>query len=410
MREATEALAAPLSAEDQCLQSMPSASPAKWHRAHTTWFFETFVLVPRGHSPFRPEYGFLFNSYYEAVGARHERPKRGLLSRPSCDEIAAYRRAIDGRMVELFAALDDDALGALSPLVALGLAHEEQHQELLLTDVLHAFSMSPLLPAYRTNGPPEPHGETAPLRYFQHPGGVVTLGRDPSASASAFAFDNEGPLHRVFLEPFEIASRPITVAEVTAFLDDGGYRSPALWLAAGFDRVKALGLESPHGTKYEKGSYRTFTLDGLVTADPAAPAGHLDYFEADAIARYLGARLPTEAEWETFARPLPVAGNFREDQWLRPRALDRGALADAPTQMFGDVWEWTSSSYGAYPGFAPAAGAIGEYNGKFMVSQLVLRGGSAFTPRGHVRAEYRNFWPPDTGFQLTGARLARDVR
>lgn len=403
VRAATEALAAPLSPEDQGLQSMPSASPTKWHRAHTTWFFETFVLAPAGISPFRAEYAFLFNSYYEAVGPRHARPKRGILSRPSCDEIAAYRRAVDGRMVELLGSLDDEAFARVAPIVELGLAHEEQHQELLLTDVLHAFSESPLRPAYRAEGTTEPRGTPTPLRFFPHPGGVVAIGHE----GEGFAFDNEGPRHRVFLEPFEMASRPITVAEVVAFIDDGGYRDAGPWLAAGFDRVKALGLTSPHGTTYEKGSYRVFTTDGMVEADPAAPASHLDYFECDAIARYLGGRLPTEAEWEVFAASAPSAGNFREEGHLRPRAAHVG---DAPTQLFGDVWEWTSSSYAGYPGFATADGAIGEYNGKFMVSQLVLRGGSAFTPRGHVRATYRNFWPPDTGFQLTGARLARDVR
>jgi len=407
VREATEQLAAPLSPEDQGLQSMPSASPTKWHRAHTTWFFETFLLTPRGYPLFRPEYAFLFNSYYEALGPRHARPKRGLLSRPSCDEIAAYRRAVDGRVVELLASLGERDLAALAPTMRLGIAHEEQHQELLLTDVLHAFSESPLTPAYRREGPEEPRHEPAPARFFPHGGGVVTLGHE----GGGFSFDNEGPAHRVFLEPFELASRPITVSEVIAFVEAGGYRTPSLWLAAGYDTARARGATSPHGTTYEPGSFRAFGAHGPYTPDPAAPAAHLDYFEADAIARFLGARLPTEAEWETFARGAsPAEGNFREDGWLRPRARAHEGEGAAPTQLFGDVWEWTSSSYGAYPGFRPAAGAIGEYNGKFMVSQLVLRGGSAFTPRGHVRATYRNFWPPDTSFQLSGARLARDVR
>ncbi len=422
VRAATEALAAPLSPEDQVLQSMPSASPTKWHRAHTTWFFEAFVLGPRGHEPFREEYGFLWNSYYEALGPRHPRPKRGLLSRPSCDEITAYRSAVDARMAALFASADAATLASLEPLVALGLAHEEQHQELLLTDIRHAFSESPLLPAYRVGGPAEPRGEPSPLTFVAHEGGLVGIGhegREGGAAGAAgdegpeprpFAFDNEEPRHRVFLEPFALATRPVTTAELRAFIEAGGYRTPSLWLSAGYERVCSLGLTAPHGVTYEPGSLRTFTLDGTLEADPAAPASHLDYYEADAVARFLGGRLPTEAEWETVARSASAErGNFRETEALRPRAGGETNEQEPIAQLFGDVWEWTSSAYGPYPGFSPGAGAIGEYNGKFMVSQLVLRGGSAFTPRGHVRSSYRNFWPPDTGFQLTGVRVARDL-
>jgi ergothioneine biosynthesis protein EgtB len=407
VRDATEALAAPLSAEDQVLQSMPSASPTKWHRAHTTWFFETFILEPRGYVPVREEYKFLFNSYYEALGPRHARPKRGILSRPSVSEIAEYRRVIDDRMVALLSSSDDGSLAALEPLVALGLAHEEQHQELLLTDILHALSESPLRPAYRESSarPSNTPIESSEVTFVPHEGGIVHLGHE----GEGFSFDNEGPRHRVFLEPFALASRPISFAELRAFIEAGGYRTPSLWLSAGYERVVALGLVAPHGVTYEPGSLRAFTLDGTVDVDPAAPASHLDYFEADAIAHFLGGRLPTEAEWETFARRAnPAVGNFRESNALRSRA----ATAPAPgevRQLFGDVWEWTSTAYGPYPGFSPVSGAVGEYNGKFMVSQLVLRGGSAFTPVGHVRASYRNFWPPDTGFQLTGARVAKSM-
>jgi ergothioneine biosynthesis protein EgtB len=412
VRAATEALASPLSPEDQVLQSMPSASPTKWHRAHTTWFFETFVLVPRGAPTVREEYGFIFNSYYEAVGPRHARPKRGILSRPSCEEIAGYRRTVDGRMIELLSSADEASLAALEPLVALGLAHEEQHQELLLTDILHAFSESPLRPAYRaTSGSPLGRPDKgvsrdidAP-RFIEHEGGVVGIGHE----GMGFAFDNEGPRHRVFLEPFALASRPVVIAELRAFIEAGGYRTPSLWLAEGFDRVRALGLVAPHNVECEPGSLRTFTTAGTIEPEPGAPASHLDYYEADAIARFLGGRLPTEAEWETFARRAnPERGNFRESGALRPRASedkDAGQIE----QLYGDVWEWTSSAHGPYPGFSAAPGAVGEYNGKFMVSQLVLRGGSCFTPKGHVRPSYRNFWPPDTAFQMTGARVARDV-
>lgn len=408
VRSATEELAEPLSPEDQLLQSMPSASPTKWHRAHTTWFFEEFVLAPRGVAPERPEYRFLFNSYYDAVGPRHPRPARGMLSRPSAAEVAAYRRAVDGRMVELLARLDEAALAELRPILELGLAHEEQHQELILTDILHALHQSPLRPAYRPasarpRGAP-PSGAAAPLRFVEHPGGLVTIG----AEGAGFAFDNEGPRHKAWLEPFAMASRPVTNDDVRAFIEAGGYREPRLWLSEGFDLVREHGLEAPLYFELDGGAMRGFSLDGMVDLDPAAPAAHLAYYEADALARFLGARLPTEVEWEVAAtRHRADAGNFRESGALVPvRAVE----ADGEEAMFGDVWEWTSSAYAPYPGFSPSAGAVGEYNGKFMVNQWVLRGGSCFTPRGHVRASYRNFWHPDTRFQVSGARLARAAR
>lgn len=402
VRAATEALAAPLTAEDQGLQSMADCSPTKWHRAHTTWFFEEFLLLPRGHEPVDARYRYLFNSYYEAVGPRQARPQRGLLSRPSAEEVGAYRRAVDGRMRGLLETLDDRALAAAAPLIELGLAHEEQHQELLLTDILHAFSQSPLLPAYRAAAPsPAPRGGGEPLRFFPQEGGLVEVG----ARGPGFFFDNEGPRHRVWIEPFAIASRPITVGEVRAFLDAKGYETPSLWLSAGLDFVRQRGLQGPLHARHEDGVYRVFTLDGLREATDDEPASHLSYYEADAVARFLGGRLPTEMEWEFVASKVACdQGNFRESGALRP--LPAGA-GEGPGQLFGDVWEWTSSAYAPYPGFAPAAGAVGEYNGKFMVNQLVLRGGSCFSPRGHLRATYRNFWPADTRFQMTGARLAR---
>lgn len=405
VRARTERLAAPLSSEDQGLQSMPSASPTKWHRAHTTWFFEAFVLEPRGVPPVDPRYGYLFNSYYEGLGERHARPKRGLLSRPTADAVGAYRRAVDETMCELLRKAPDEDLPALGALVDLGLAHEEQHQELVLTDIRHAFSENPLLPAYVAPRAPRASLPAGALAFVEHAGGVCAVGHD----GRGFAFDNEGPRHRVFLEPFAIATRPVNVAEVRAFVEAGGYRTPSLWLSAGYERARALGLTAPHGMRIEPGSTRGFTLRGLVELDPAEPASHLDYYEADAIARFLGGRLPTEGEWEHVASAGdPREGNFVDDEVFHP-------VASVPDprrvmQLFGDVWEWTSSSYSAYPGYAPAEGAVGEYNGKFMVGQYVLRGGSALTPRGHVRATYRNFWPPDTGFQMTGARVARDVR
>lgn len=406
VRGATETLAEPLSPEDQLLQSMPSASPTKWHRAHTTWFFEEFVLVPRGFAPEHAEYRFLFNSYYDAVGPRHPRPARGMLSRPSAAAVAAYRRAVDGRMVELLARLDEAELAALRPLLELGLAHEEQHQELILTDIQHALYQSPLRPAYRPEAARPRFDRSsvaapAPLGFVAHDGGLVTIGAD----AKGFAFDNEGPRHKAWLEPFAIASRPVTNDEVRAFIEAGGYREPRLWLSEGFDLVRSHDLVAPLYFELDSGAMRGFSLDGMIDLDPAAPAAHLSYYEADAIARFLGARLPTEVEWEiAAARHRADVGNFRESGALKPL---RAAQADGADAMFGDVWEWTSSAYAPYPGFAPSADAVGEYNGKFMVNQWVLRGGSCFTPRGHVRASYRNFWHADIRFQMSGARLAR---
>lgn len=411
VRSCTEALAASLSPEDQLLQSMPDCSPTKWHRAHTTWFFETFILKPRGIPAYDPAFAYLFNSYYEAEGPRHPRPRRGMLSRPTCAEVTAYRSAIDARMQALLTSCSDAEREALLPVLLLGLAHEEQHQELLLTDIVHAFWHQPLQPAVR---PPErrpriEEDSAAPLRWFPHPGGVVWLGSD----GHDFIFDNEGPRHRVFLEPFELASRPISVGEVRAFIEAGGYQTPTLWLSEGWAWVQQHGHSAPLYTVVEPGSFRVFGVDGVRDASDDAPAGQLTYYEADAIARFLDARLPTEAEWEAVASQLdPQQGNFRERDALRPlalRPLAEGTVRDRPGQLFGDVWEWTMSAYSAYPGFRPVEGAIGEYNGKFMVNQLVLRGGSCYSPRGHLRASYRNFWPANTAFQMTGARLARSL-
>lgn len=407
VRAATEALAQWLSPEDQQLQSMPEASPTKWHRAHTSWFFEEFLLIPSGRAPFDPRYRYLFNSYYDAVGPRHARPRRGLLSRPGADEVAAYRRAVDGRLLELIAGADDDVLSGLRPLIELGLAHEEQHQELILTDALHAFSESPLLPALRpaASRPALAPAASRPLSFVEHAGGVVGIG---ARDEPGFRFDNEGPRHRVFLEPFAIASRPVTVAEVRAFIEAGGYRTPSLWLSEGFEHAKARGREAPAYLRLDGASVIVFGVDGEREALADEPACHLSYYEADALARFLGGRLPSEFEWEHAAsRADPALGNWRESGALRPRPA---APSDAALgQLFGDVWEWTSSAYAPYPGFQPGPGAVGEYNGKFMVNQWVLRGGSCFTPRGHVRASYRNFWHPGTFFQMSGARVARSL-
>ena len=424
-RRRTEQLAAPLSAEDQTLQSMPSASPVKWHRAHTTWFFETFVLAPRGVPPYDSRWGALFNSYYESLGSRHERPKRGLLSRPSAGDVAAYRAAVDDRVMELLHGATAAVLTSLAPTLRLGVAHEEQHQELVLTDILHAFSENPLRPAYRieTHRALPPSDRPVP-RFVTFEGGLCTIGADED---EPFAFDNEGPRHKRWVEPFALADRLVTVGQVKAFIEDRGYQSPLLWLSEGYGFVQAHGLVAPMHVRLEDDAWIVFGLDGERHARDDEPACHLSFYEADAIARWLGARLPTEAEWEIAARlaqPVvpPREANFLDSEALRPLAVQGsrsgqgGPRESEPTdanvrpihQLYGDTWEWTRSSYDPYPFYRPSQGAIGEYNGKFMVSQLVLRGGSCFTPARHVRPSYRNFWPPDTRFQMTGARLAQD--
>jgi ergothioneine biosynthesis protein EgtB len=374
---------------------MPDASPAKWHLAHTTWFFETFVLGPHrpGFRPYRAEWAPLFNSYYVAAGPRHPRPERGLLTRPTVEEVLAYRRWVEEALAQLL-----DAPAALRPevegLLELGLQHEQQHQELLLTDLLHAFSRNPLGPTYRP-GPPPPSTAT-PLAWTAHAGGIVKVGH----AGTGFAFDNEGPAHRVFLEPFELASRPVGAGEFAEFVADGGYRRAELWLADGLAAAQAGGWEAPPYWIRREDGWHHFTLHGELPLDPAAPVSHLSYYEADAFARWAGARLPTEAEWECPAQLAPVDGQFVEGGWLTPRAHGGGS-------PFGSVWCWTSSPYVPYPGFRPAAGAVGEYNGKFMVNQFVLRGGSCLSPRSHLRATYRNFFPPHARWQMTGLRLAR---
>ena len=404
VREQSVQLAAPLSPEDQGAQSMPDASPTKWHLAHTTWFFETFLLAPHapGYRLFDPRFGFLFNSYYEAIGPRHERPKRGLLTRPSLEEIDAYRRHVDAHLLALLLH-DEGRARALAPLLELGLNHEQQHQELLLTDVKHLFAQSPLRPSYL---PREPRPVALPTEggWVSFEGGLTEIGHQ----GSSFAFDHEGPRHRVFLNPFALASRPITNHEYLAFIADGGYLRPELWLSDGWAFVQQERLGAPLYWERSEGAWWCFTLGGLAPLDPCEPVAHLSFFEADAFARWAGARLPTEAEWEIAARDVAIAGNLLERGRLHPGAAPRGDGGPLQ-QLFGDVWEWTASPYTPYPGYRPAPGALGEYNGKFMSGQLVLRGGSALTPRSHLRATYRNFFAPTARWQLTGLRLARDA-
>ena len=390
VRAWTEQLCQPLLAEDYVVQSMPDASPAKWHLAHTSWFFETFVLEAKlpGYQPFHPQFALLFNSYYEAVGPRHPRPERGLLTRPSVDEIYAYRGAVDRALLEFLPRAPD-----LSELLELGLAHEQQHQELLLTDLQHAFSRNPLAPVYRPASPQLVSSPVAP-GWEQFPGGLGWLGD----AGAGFAFDNERPRHRVITEPYALASRLTSSGEYLEFMRDGGYARPELWLSDGWQFIQQHALQAPLYWRECEGGYDRFTLHGMQPVDLEQPVCHVSFYEADAFARWAGARLPTEAEWELAYAERPIAGQFVDAGALTP--LHSGA-------SFGSAWVWTASPYVAYPGFQPEAGALGEYNGKFMCNQLVLRGGSCFTPHGHMRASYRNFFPPTARWQVSGIRLAR---
>jgi ergothioneine biosynthesis protein EgtB len=404
-RARTDAVTVALSPEDQQLQSMCAASPTKWHRAHTTWFFETFVLGPAGVAPFDGRYAFLFNSYYETLGPRHARAERGLVSRPTAAEVSDYRRAVDERVRHLLETATQATLERVLPAVILGIAHEEQHQELVLTDILHAFSRNPLRPAYKTAAPSSP-GAASELAFVRFEGGLKQIGAPKS---SAFTFDNEEPRHKAWVEPFALADRLVSVRELKAFIREGGYSTPSLWLSEGFDFVRTHDVHAPLYSTFEDGELTVFGLGGPRVAHDDEPVVHVSYYEADAIAHFLGARLPTEVEWETAAADAPIEGNFVDDGVLRALPAKGAPAAPRVRQLFGDAWEWTRSSYEPYPGFAAPAGALGEYNGKFMVSQLVLRGGSCLTPRRHIRASYRNFWHPDTQFQMTGVRLARTV-
>ena len=401
VRDATLALCATLAPEDTVAQSMPDASPAKWHLAHTTWFFEQFLLAhfDPAYRRFHDGWEFLFNSYYQTVGPMHARPQRGLLTRPTLREVVDFREYVD----EAMGALLRDRAGdpEVMERVTLGLNHEQQHQELLLTDLQHLFSLNPLQPVFR-EAPVLPEAEPAPLQLLAGRHGIVEIGD----AGDGFAYDNELPRHRELLHPHAIATRSVTNAEFREFIDDGGYRTPALWLAEGWDTVRREGWSHP--LYWDDTLETAFTLGGRRPIDPSAPVCHVSFFEADAFARWAGARLPTEAEWEAMAWDLPVEGNSADSGCLRPlpaRARDRAG----PLQMFGDVWEWTSSPYVGYPGYQPATGALGEYNGKFMCGQWVLRGGSCATPAGHVRASYRNFFHPAARWQFSGIRLARDA-
>jgi len=405
VRSRTEVLCAPLALEDYVVQSMPDVSPTKWHLAHTTWFFETFVLVPHaaGYRVANPDYAFLFNSYYVQAGARHARASRGYISRPTVDNVFGYREYVDSAMAELLTQAGDADLAALQPLVEIGLNHEQQHQELMLTDIKHVLSVNPLRPAYRAATHDAPERVATPARWVAHDGGLQWIGH----AGPGFAYDNESPRHRVWLEPFALASRAVTNAEYQEFIADGGYDRAELWLSLGWAEVEAQRWRAPFYWEQRGGEWWMFTLAGLRRVAPDEPVCHVSYFEADAYARWAGCRLPTEAEWEHAAVSQAIAGNFVESERYHPVAA--GDAGEGPQQIYGDVWEWTQSSYAPYPGFRTAAGALGEYNGKFMCNQYVLRGGSCATPVSHIRPTYRNFFPPGATWQFSGIRLARDT-
>jgi ergothioneine biosynthesis protein EgtB len=413
VRAHTEHLAAPLSPEDQTVQSMPDVSPTKWHRAHVTWFFETFVLAEHesGFAPYQDRYWFLFNSYYESLGPRFSRPQRGVISRPGAHDVGVYRGNVDARMRDLVASLDDGTLEKVAPTIELGFHHEQQHQELLLMDIKHVLSLNPLQPAYveRPRARPDTHAtggeQPGPLGWVEVEGGLVEIGHE----GPGFSFDNELPRHQAWLEPYRLADRLVTNGEWLEFMADGGYRRHELWLSDGWARVNAEGWQAPLYWTEVDGVWFEHTLHGTWPVDPAVPVTHVSHYEADAFATWAGKRLPSEAEWEHAVaqdgRPDEAAGNLANTVTFHPTPAPNDG-AGSLRQAFGDCWEWTGSAYLPYPGFHPAAGAIGEYNGKFMSNQMVLRGGCALTPPGHARASYRNFFPPGARWAMSGVRLA----
>ncbi|MDQ3037433.1 MAG: ergothioneine biosynthesis protein EgtB [Myxococcota bacterium] len=413
VRAQTIALAAPLGVDEQLAQAFPDASPTKWHLAHTTWFFERFVLREHapGYEPVDPRYDYLFNSYYEAVGDRQPRAERSLIVRPTLPEVHAYRARVDEAMRRLLGAAPREEYDRSAHAIELGTHHEEQHQELLLTDVKPLLAGSPMHLGHGAARPSDAPGATASApTWIARDGGLVEIGCPPPSSrdSAGFAFDNESPRHRVFLEPFELASRCVTAREYLAFVDDGGYTRPELWLSDGWTTVREQGWSAPLYWRRGDAGWREHTLRGREPLALDAPVCHVSFFEADAFARWAGARLPTEAEWETIASERLAAGGRIEGNFVESRALHPlPATGSGATQLFGDAWEWTSSAYAPYPRYSPFAGAFAEYNGKFMCSQMVLRGGSCLSPAAHLRATYRNFFPPSARWQMSGIRLAR---
>jgi ergothioneine biosynthesis protein EgtB len=405
VRDFSTKLSANLAAEDCVVQSMPDVSPTKWHLAHTTWFFETFVLK-RWIAQYRPEipdYSYLFNSYYNAAGDMHRRDLRGLISRPTVEDTRRYRSSIDSHIENLLSNADDKLLDEIEPIVILGIHHEQQHQELLVTDIKHVFAQNPLHPVFRERKIDIVSAEPAPLSFVEFDEAIVEIGHN----GNEFSYDNEGPRHRALVLPFSLATRPITNGEYIAFIEDNGYARSEFWLSLGWTTANEQRWQAPLYWEKRDGAWWNFTLSGFRPVDEAEPVTHVSYFEADAFANWSGARLPTEFEWERAATNLPMDGNFVESERFHPQASNV-AQARQLMQMFGDVWEWTRSAYSPYPGYRAAAGALGEYNGKFMCNQYVLRGGSCATSQTHVRRTYRNFFQPEKRWQFNGVRLARD--
>ncbi|MEX2112766.1 MAG: ergothioneine biosynthesis protein EgtB [Pirellulales bacterium] len=405
-RTFSERLCAPLATEDYVVQAMPDASPTSWHLAHTTWFFETFVLSrwERGYRPINADYQVLFNSYYNSVGEQFPRPRRGMLTRPTVAEVFGYRREVDERMSRLMQSLVGGEVHEAASVIELGIQHEQQHQELILTDVKYLFSCNPLRPVYREAKAGKQAACAKPDAWIAHDGGVVEIGY----GGDGFCFDNERPRHRVYLEPFELNHRLVTNGEYLNFVKDRGYRRPELWLSLGWTTAREQQWSAPLYWIEQGEQWLQFTLDDVRPLDADEPVCHVSYFEADAFARWSGARLPTEFEWERAAEGVDIADRFAEGERLHPSACRHDCAEIA--QLYGETWQWTSSPYTAYPGFETAGGALGEYNGKFMCNQYVLRGGSCATPPGHVRETYRNFFPPEARWQFTGIRLARDTK
>jgi ergothioneine biosynthesis protein EgtB len=410
VRDFTARLCRTLAPEDYVVQSMPDVSPTKWHLAHTSWFFETFVVkqwMPRYRSEV-PQYAYLFNSYYNAAGDMHRRDLRGLISRPTVAETYRFRDSIDECVLQLLADANDARLAEMEPVLTLGLHHEQQHQELLVTDIKHVFAQNPLYPVFLQAKTDAPNGGVAPQRFVEFDEAIVMIGHD----GAGFSYDNEGPRHRALVPAFSLSNRLITNGEYLEFMEAGGYTRPEFWLSLGWTTVNdpaAAGWRAPLYWVERDGAWWNFTLSGFRPVDETEPVTHISYFEADAYANWAGARLPTEFEWERAAADLPIAGNFVDDERFHPAAAPAASNTDELQQMFGDVWEWTRSAYLPYPGYHAGPGALGEYNGKFMCNQMVLRGGSCATSRDHIRPTYRNFFQPEKRWQFNGIRLARDL-
>jgi len=418
VRGFTEEFCEPLNTEDYVVQTVENVSPTKWHLAHTTWFFETFILNEHApnYTPLNETYAYLFNSYYIQAGERHCRDRRGYISRPTVEEVYAYREHVDDAMRDLIATANGMKMDELGPLIEIGLHHEQQHQELMVTDMKHVLSVNPLRPAYRDDLVPADRTSIPALDWVGFDEGLYQIGFDTDDPDAGFCYDNETPRHREFLESFQLANRLVTCGEYLEFMEDGGYERPELWLSAGWATVQEKNWTEPFYWESHDGVYYLYTLGGLREVNPAEPVCHLSYYEAEAFARWSEARLPTEAEWEIAARGLPVGGNFVDRGAFHPQPLPEDATGHVPDegdgplhQIYGDVWEWTQSHYSPYPGYEPLPGALGEYNGKFMCGQFVLRGGSCATSKSHIRPTYRNFFHPDEAWQFTGLRLARNA-